>query len=84
MAGRFEARVEFGLQALPHAVAVRAQDHTAAHRSERNQFGLVADRLIPLGKILGFGRNFTDEFRFGHTTRAVPAFERAVLGDPLV
>jgi len=54
MPGGFETLVEGGLDILPKSPAVRANDHTTAHRGVICQLGTLYQLVIPFGEIFIF------------------------------
>jgi len=57
VAGRLETAIQAALDAFPQLVAVRLDDHAAAHRRIVGQVGLLHDIGIPLGEIFALRGN---------------------------
>ena len=57
MPGLLDAPVEVRLQELPHAVAVRADDHRAPHRAAVDELGLEDDLVVPGGEVFRLRSN---------------------------
>jgi hypothetical protein len=53
--GLLEAQVQPVAHQLPQAVAVRADDHAAAHGRVVGQFGLEHQFVVPGAEVLGLG-----------------------------
>ena len=68
VAGILEHAVEGPLHLLPDGVAVRLDDHAAAHVGVLRQAGALDDVEIPLGIILGSAGDFLG----GHVVSCVP------------
>src|SRR5439155_23865094 len=66
VAARFDHVVERALHQLPDAVAVRPDDHAAAHRRIIGQLGLGNDVAVPLAEVFGAWR---DSLCLGHYSK---------------